>query len=310
MSPHDPPELDDARRSLVGMLDRATGGVEGAVQTPVPGLIVHRIANPGGPKHNVYEPALALIAQGSKQVMVGDDVHTYDALHYLVTSVDLPVVGQVRVASDSLPYLGLRLSLDIAEIGELIRDERLPAAAQTGPARGIYVNRIALPVLEPVLRLLKLLDAPADIAIVAPLVKREILYRLLMNGEGARLRQLALQDSQTQRIAKAIARLRANYAQALRIDEIAREVHMSVSSFHHHFKAVTAMSPLQFQKQLRLQEARRLLMSGGTDASTAAHQVGYESASQFAREYGRMFGAPPARDRRRWLAENEVSEPA
>jgi len=296
MAPHDPLELDDARRSLVGLLNRATDGVEGAVQTPVPGLIVHRIANPGGPKHNVYEPALALIAQGSKQVMVGDDIHTYDALHYLVTSVDLPVVGQVRVASDTLPYLGLRLSLDIAEIGELIRDERLPAAAHAGPARGIYVNRIGLPVLEPVLRLLKLLDAPADIAIVAPLVKREILYRLLMNGEGARLRQLALQDT--------------NFAQALRIDEIAREVHMSVSSFHHHFKAVTAMSPLQFQKQLRLQEARRLLLTGGVDASTAAHSVGYESASQFAREYGRMFGAPPARDRRRWLAENEAIEPA
>lgn len=302
-------ELDDARRSLVGMLNRATDGVEGAVQTPVPGLIVHRIAKPGGPKHNVYEPALALIAQGSKQVMVGDEIHTYDALHYLVTSVDLPVVGQVRVAGDTLPYLGLRLSLDIAEIGELIRDERLPAAAHAGPARGIYVNRIALPVLEPVLRLLKLVDAPADVAIVAPLVKREILYRLLMNGEGARLRQLALQDSHTQRIAKAIARLRTNFAQALRIDDIARDVHMSVSSFHHHFKAVTAMSPLQFQKQLRLQEARRLLLTGGIDASSAAHQVGYESASQFAREYGRMFGAPPARDRRRWLAENEVGEP-
>ena len=230
------------------MLNRATAGTEGVVQTPVPGLIVYRIANPGGPKHHVYEPALALIAQGSKQVMVGDEIHTYDALHYLVTSVDLPVVGQVRVASDTLPYLGLRLSLDVTEIGELIRDERLPAAAHAGPARGIYVNRIGLPVLEPVLRLLKLLDAPADIAIVAPLVKREILYRLLMNGEGARLRQLALQDSHTQRIAKAIARLRTNFAHALRIDEIARE-------------------------------------------------------------YGRMFGAPPARDRRRWLAENEVGEP-
>jgi AraC-like DNA-binding protein len=304
-------ELDDARRSLVGMLNRATVGVEGIVQTPVAGLSVYRIANPGGPKHHVYEPALALIAQGAKQVMVGDEIHTYDALHYLVTSVDLPVVGQVRVASDTLPYLGLRFSLDIAEIGELIRDERLPPAVHTGPARGIYVNRIALPVLEPVLRLLRLLDAPADIAIVAPLVKREILYRLLMNGEGARLRQLALQDSQTQRIAKAIALLRANYAQALRIDEIASGVHMSVSSFHHHFKAVTAMSPLQFQKQLRLQEARRLLLTGGTDASTAAHSVGYESASQFAREYARMFGAPPARDRRRWLAESEaVEQPA
>jgi AraC-like DNA-binding protein len=209
------------------------------------------------------------------------------------------VVGQVRVASDTLPYLGLRLSLDVAEIGELIRDERLPAAAHAGPARGIYVNRIGLPVLEPVLRLLKLLDAPADIAIVAPLVKREILYRLLMNGEGARLRQLALQDSHTQRVAKAIGFLRAHFAQTLRIEEMARDVHMSVSSFHHHFKAVTAMSPLQFQKQLRLQEARQLLISEALDAATAGHRVGYESPSQFSREYSRMFGASPAADARR-----------
>jgi AraC-like DNA-binding protein len=141
-----------------------------------------------------------------------------------------------------------------------------------------------------------LLDAPADIAIVAPLVKREILYRLLMNGEGARLRQLALQDSQTQRIAKAIALLRANYAQALRIDEIASGVHMSVSSFHHHFKAVTAMSPLQFQKQLRLQEARRLMLGEALDAASAGYRVGYNDAPQFTREYKRLFGEPPRRD--------------
>jgi len=303
-------ELDDARRSLVGMLNRATDGTEGVLRTPITGLSVYRIAHPGGPKHHVYEPALALIAQGSKQVMVGDDIHHYDPMHYLVSSVDLPVIGQVRLGSGGLPYLGVRFTLDVNEIGELIRDERLPPVSDAGPGRGMCVHRIAAPVLEPVLRLLKLLDTPADIPIVAPLVKREILYRLLMNGEGARLRQIALQDSHTQRVAKAIGFLRAHFAQALRIEEMARDVHMSVSSFHHHFKAVTAMSPLQFQKQLRLQEARRLMLTGGIDASSAAHTVGYESPSQFAREYGRMFGAPPVRDRRRWLAENEVGEAA
>ena len=151
--------------------------------------------------------------------------------------------------------------------------------------------------------MLRLLDTPEDVPIMAPLIKREIMYRLLVNGEGARLRQIALQDSHTQRIAKAISALRVNYAQSLRVEDMARAVHMSVSSFHHHFKAVTAMSPLQYQKQLRLQEARRQMLMTGSDVASAAHSVGYESPSQFAREYGRMFGAPPLRDKQRWLSE-------
>lgn len=310
MSTDDLPDLDDARRTLVDLLNRHTEGTEGVQRTPVDGLVIFRIAHPGGPKHHVYEPSLSLIAQGAKRIIVGDDIHLYDPMHYLVSSVDLPVMGQARVAADGAPYLGLRFTLDVQEIGALIGDERLPPLADAGPARGMYVNRIAAPVLEPVLRLLRLLDTPADIPIVAPLVKREILYRLLMNGEGARLRQIAMQDSHTQRVAKAIGHLRNHFKQALRIEDMARDVAMSVSSFHHHFKAVTAMSPLQYQKQLRLQEARRLMLASGLDASTAAHHVGYESPSQFAREYGRMFGAPPARDRKRWLAENDVAEPA
>ena len=310
MSP-DSLELEEARLTLVGLLDRATHGHEGTVATPVPGLVLHRIARPGEPKHHLQTPALSLIAQGSKRVMLGDELHAYDPMHYLVSSVDLPVMGHVRIASERLPYLGMRLALGADEIGELIRDENLPAKAGATQSRGMYVNRIALPVLEPVLRLLRLVDTPDDVPIVAPLVKREIVYRLLVNGEGVRLRQIALQDSHTQRIARAIATLRERFTQPLRIEELARGVHMSASSFHHHFKAVTAMSPLQYQKQLRLQEARRLMLSSGLDASTAAHSVGYESPSQFAREYGRMFGTPPARDRRRWLAGNETAgEPA
>jgi AraC-like DNA-binding protein len=209
----------------------------------------------------------------------------------------------VRLTSENEPYLGVRLELAIDEIGELIGDEKLPAKANAPASRGMYVNRIAMPVLEPVLRLLRLVETPEDVPIMAPLIKREIMYRLLVNGEGARLRQIALQDSHTQRIAKAISALRVNYAQSLRIEDMARAVHMSVSSFHHHFKAVTAMSPLQYQKQLRLQEARRQMLMTGVDVASAAHSVGYESPSQFAREYGRMFGAPPLRDKQRWLGE-------
>ncbi|CDY79828.1 Transcriptional regulator, AraC family [Caballeronia glathei] len=299
--PHAPDaSLDHARLELVALLDRFTEGCEGTVETAVPGFFVHRIMNPGGPKPGIQTPVLGLIAQGSKRVMVGDEVYVYDPMHYLVSSVDLPVMGQVTVASATEPYLGLRLDLDVEEITELIRDEKLPPAAHSDASRGLYVNRLGAPMLDAVLRLLRLLDTPEDIPILAPLVKREILYRLLMNGQGARLRQIALTDSQTQRIAKAILLLRQNFDQPLRVEAIARDVHMSVSSLHHHFKAVTAMSPLQYQKQLRLQEARRLMLLDMADAATAAHRVGYESASQFSREYSRLFGAPPLRDTRRW----------
>jgi AraC-like DNA-binding protein len=298
------PELDEARKELVALIEHITQGQDGTVITAVPGLQVFCISKPEGPKHGFASPALGLIAQGSKRIIVGDDIYVYDPMHYLVTSVDLPVCGQVCVTSEKEPYLGVRLELALDEIGDLIGDEKLPAKANNAPAsRGMYVNRIAMPVLEPVLRLLRLLDTPEDVPIMAPMIKREIMYRLLVNGEGARLRQIALQDSHTQRIAKAISALRVNYAQSLRIEDMARAVHMSVSSFHHHFKAVTAMSPLQYQKQLRLQEARRQMLIAGADVASAAHNVGYESPSQFAREYGRMFGAPPLRDKRRWLGE-------
>ncbi|MDR5739543.1 MULTISPECIES: AraC family transcriptional regulator [unclassified Caballeronia] len=292
--------LDQARVDLVSLLDRFTAGCEGSLETPVPGVFLHRITNPGGPKPGMQTPALALIAQGSKRVMVGDDVYVYDPMHYLVSSVDLPVIGQVTAASETEPYLGMRLDLDVEEITSLIQDQNLPPATQADASRGLYVNRLGTSMLDAVLRLLRLIDTPEDVPIVAPLVKREILYRLLMNGSGARLRQIALQDSQTQRIAKAISLLRRHFDQPLRVEDIAKDVHMSVSSLHHHFKAVTAMSPLQYQKQLRLQEARRLMLLDIADAATAAHRVGYESASQFSREYSRLFGAPPLRDTRRW----------
>ena len=294
------PGLDHARLDLVALLERFTADCLGAAETAVQGLYVHRVVHCGGPSHGIQTPALGVIAQGSKRIMVGDELYVYDPMHYLVSSVDLPVMGQVTDATVDKPYLGLRLDLDVEEITALIRDENLPPSTPADASRGLFVNRLGTSMLDAVLRLLRLLDTPEDIPILAPLIKREILYRLLMNGQGARLRQIALQDSQTQRIAKAIMLLRQNFDQPLRVEAIARDVHMSVSSLHHHFKAVTAMSPLQYQKQLRLQEARRLMLIDMTDAATAAHRVGYESASQFSREYSRLFGAPPLRDTRKW----------
>jgi AraC-like DNA-binding protein len=294
-------EMDLARRELVDLLNRLTGEAQGTINTAIAGLTLHRLGCSGGPKATVQTPALALIAQGSKRVLVGEELYEYDPLHYLVASVDLPAVAKVTVASPTEPYLGVRLDLDLDAVAELIQDENLPPAEHTDASRGLYVNRLTAPMLDAVLRLLRLLTTPDDIPILAPLIKREILYRLLRNGQGARLRQMALQDSQTQRVAKAIRLLRENFTQSLRMQSIARDVHMSVSSLHHHFKAVTAMSPLQYQKQLRLQEARRLMLLEDIDVAIAAHRVGYESASQFSREYSRFFGAPPLRDRRRWL---------
>jgi AraC-like DNA-binding protein len=301
------PGLDLARRDLVSLLERLTANVEGSIATPIAGLHLHRIMQPGGPRSAIQTPALGLIAQGSKRVFVGGEEYAYDPLHYMVTSVDLPAVGQVTVASPTQPYLGLKLDLDVDSIVELIQDEKLPPVAHTDASRGMFVNKLSATMLDAVLRLIRLIDTPDDISILAPLVKREILYRLLRNGQGTRLRQMALQDSQTQRVTKAIRLLRENFAQSIRVESIAKDVHMSVSALHHQFKAVTAMSPLQYQKQLRLQEARRLMLFGDIDVAMAAHRVGYESASQFSREYSRFFGAPPLRDRRRWLEESATA---
>lgn len=295
--------LDAARRELTARIDRLTAGIEGTLETAISGLSLHRVAQPGRPKPVMQQSAFSVIAQGSKQLLVGDEIYEYDPLHYLVSSVDLPVTGRVAVASPTQPYLGLRLVLEVDDIAALIRDEGLPAMRQAEPSRGLYVHRLNPAMLDAVLRLLALLDAPQDIPILAPMIKREIVYRLLTNGQGAQLQQIALKDSHTHRIARAIREIQRNFSQPLRVEALARDVHMSVSSFHHHFKSVTAHSPLQYQKQLRLQEARRLIWVGNHDVAMVAHQVGYESPSQFSREYSRLFGASPLRDKRRLLEE-------
>ncbi|VVD77972.1 HTH-type transcriptional activator RhaS [Pandoraea iniqua] len=294
-----------ARSELVRLLDRATHGLEGTTPTAVEGLFVHRILHPGGPKPALQLPAFAVIAQGAKRVQIGEESYAYDPMHYMVSSVHLPVVAQVSGASEHAPYLGLRLDLAVEDVTAMIGDENLPPPAPAESGRGMYVNRLDALLLDAVLRLLRLLETPRDIPILAPMIKREIVYRLLMNGQGVLLRQMALQDSQMNRIAHAVRWLREHYTQPLRVETLAQEVHMSVSSLHHHFKLVTAMSPLQYQKQLRLQEARRLIFAADIAVAAAAQAVGYESASQFSREYARVFGEAPLRDKRRWLQEGD-----
>ncbi len=288
------------RAELAALIDQRTG-TDGAFDTQIPRLMLARVSQIGLPVHTVYEPAFCILAQGSKRVLLGDEVYVYDSSHYLVAAQNLPVSAQAFDATPEAPYLGLRLTFDVKEIAALALELQLASARapRTGAQRGIYTGELSATLLDPVLRLVKLLATPEDIAALAPLITREILYRLLKSPDGWRLVQMAMVDSHSQRIAQAINQLSQRFSEPLRIDELAHEVHMSVSTLHHHFKAVTAMSPLQFQKQLRLQTARHIMISEHVDAATAGHRVGYESQSQFNREYSRFFGLPPARDVKR-----------
>ena len=290
--------------AIAAFMTRYTAG-DGIHATAVDRLTFLRAARPHEMMPTVYEPSLCLIAQGSKRVILGDDVLVYDRERYLVASVDLPVIGELLDATVERPYLCVMLRLDAKEVASMLLEAELPPPA-AAPSRGLYLARTTPALADAVLRLLGLLDTPEDIAGLAPLAEREILYRLLKSEEGWRLRQAATAHSHSRRIARAIDWLKSHYAEPLRIENVANKVSMSASSFHEHFKAVTAMSPLQYQKQLRLQEARRLLLGEAVDAATAGHRVGYKSPSQFSREYSRLFGAPPAKDMQR-LRESAAS---
>lgn len=265
-------------------------------ETAIPGLSLFRRNEPTEPMSSMYEPSICVIAQGAKRVLLEEDTYVYDAHHYLITSVHLPTVVQIIKASPEKPYLGLRLKLDLREISQLMVDSNLPPPRAQQSGRGMATGEITLPLLIAFRRLTNLLAEQKDIPILAPLIQREIIYRLLVGDQGARLRQIASTGSQGHQIARAIDWLKGNFTRPLRIDDLANRVNMSTSTLHHHFRALTAMSPLQYQKWLRLNEARRLMLTENQDASTAAFKVGYESPSQFSREYGRLFGTPPLRD--------------
>lgn len=288
------PNLDEQQAELAGLVTRLTP-VEGIHESAIPGLAVIRADSPSTPTPSLYDPSLCIVVQGRKRALLGDEVYYYDALNYLTVSVTLPAIGHVLEATPERPYLCLRLELDARMIGELLLQVGRSAVPPSAD-RGLYVARTSPQLLDAVVRLTRLLEQPRDAAILAPLVMREIHYWVLTGELGHRLRELCVVDSQVNRIARAIELLRKRFTESLRIEDLAAAAHMSESSLHHRFKAVTAMSPMQFQKHLRLHEARRLMLTEGLEAAAAAHRVGYESPSQFSREYRRLFGAPPRRE--------------
>jgi len=293
--PLENPDLEHARENLGKSIARLTEDGE-KHETAIPRLSLFRRSEPTAPISSMYEPSICLITQGAKRVLLGEDTYVYDPRHFLITSMNLPTVVQIIEASPEKPYLGLKLKLDLREVSQLMVDSNLPPPRAPHSGRGMAIGEITLPLLVAFQRLVDLLAEQKDIPILAPLIQREIIYRLLVGDQGARLRQIASTGSQGNQIAQAVDWLKGNFAQPLRIDDLAKQVNMSTSTLHHHFRALTAMSPLQYQKWLRLNEARRLMLTENQDASTAAFQVGYESPSQFTREYGRLFGMPPLRD--------------
>jgi AraC-like DNA-binding protein len=283
------------RQELVERVVRAVRK-DGDVEVPG-GLRLLRRSSRTPKDHGVSSPALCMIAQGSKEVLLGDDRYRYDANHYLITAAALPTASRVTEASKEQPYLGVVLGLDPALVGSVMVEADQLALREPAAVRAFEVSPLDESLLDAVVRLVGLLDSPADEArFLRPLVTREIIFRLLKGKQGNQLRQIAVLSGHGHRIARALERLRLDFDRPLRIEDIAREVGMSVSGFHHHFRAVTAMSPLQFQKQLRLREARHLMLSEDLDAAGAGHRVGYSDASHFTREYKRLFGAPPMRD--------------
>ena len=287
------------RAELASQIERHTV-TDGAYQTPIPGLLLGRCSEVQHPVHTIYQPAFCLMAQGTKHVLLNDELYVYDPSRYLVVSQNLPVCTQHMDATLENPVLGMRIEFDTKDIATAALQMKTVERPESHRCqRGMFTGELSTHLLDAVLRLVNLLDTPDDIATLGPLYLREILYRLLKEPDGWKLAQMAVSDSHSLRIARAINWLQAHFGEPLVVEELAREVHMSVSSLHSHFKAVTAMSPLQFQKQLRLQEARRIMLSERVDAGLAGHRVGYESQSQFNREYSRFFGAPPARDIKR-----------
>ncbi len=283
-----------SRAELAERIARATRR-DGAVEL-LKGVRLHRSSSPAEPVHSVSEPAFCVIAQGSKEVFLGNERYRYDPDHCLLITANLPLAGHILDASPEQPYLSFRLTLNPVLVSSVMVELGHFAPQSQPNMRAIGVSPLDAGLLDSVVRLVRLLDSPTEARFLAPLVTREIVYRLQLGEQGGRLRHVVVLGGNTHRIAKAIERLRREFDQPLRIDDIARELGMSVSGFHHHFKAATAMTPLQFQKRLRLQEARRLMLGADFDASSAAYRVGYRDPAHFNREYKSLFGLPPMRD--------------
>jgi AraC-like DNA-binding protein len=262
----------------------------------LPGFFLARSSKPIESVHSIYQPAFCFVVQGGKRALLSEEVFWYDPGHYLIFSVDLPLVFQVEEASDEKPYPGFRINLDPSLVASVIMEAGLEIKKGDASVKGINVSSVDADLLGAAVRLIRLIESPNNQKVLAPPVIKEIIYRLLIGGQGARLNHLMTSEGDTRRIAKAIGHLRKHFDKPLQIETIARSLGMSISGFHHHFKSVTAMSPLQFQKHIRLQEARRLMLGEDLDAASAGFRVGYDDTSHFSREYKRLFGAPPQRD--------------
>ncbi len=281
---------------LAALVSRHTDGKgNGAHATAIDPLIFMRECDPATATHGISEPLLAIVVQGQKEVVLNKTPYRYGVAQSLVVSVDLPLSGCVIEATPEQPYLGFKLKLDPVQLCSIIAHTN-PSSRERESVRGWFISDAEPSLVDCAIRLTKLLETPQDIPFLAPMIIREIYYRLLIGEQGKAVRQIAILDSNMQRIAEVIKRLKADFAKPLRVEELAEQANMSAASFHRHFKQVTSMSPLQYQKQLRLLTARRMMLAENIDATQATYQVGYESTSQFSREYARMFGAPPIRD--------------
>jgi len=269
---------------------------EGKETTLVPGLSLYRKSFPTECASAAYEPELIVFVQGEKRINAGGTTHLCDSSTFLLTAIDLPVVSQVTKASKEEPILAMVLKLEMPTVREILSQDEFQVPEAVAGARGMAVGESSVELLSACLRLLDLLDRPSDIQFLGNLIQREVTYRLLRGAQGKHLRAIATLGEQSNRTARAVAWLRENYVKPLRVEELASIAQMGVSTLHHHFRSLTEMSPLQYQKQLRLHTARVRMLTGGLDAASAAFEVGYESASQFSREYRRFFGQPPMRD--------------
>lgn len=282
------------REELTELISRALPEDDGTVE-PQPGLHFRKHSSRGRRVYGSYPPAFCVVAQGSKDIFLGDETFRYDASNYLITTMELPLSGEVVGVSAKRPYLNFRMVLDPSVVASVMVDTGYVQPKDAGEIKAVGVSPLDNELLDATVRLVRLIDSPDEYRLLAPLVVREIVYRLLMGEQANRLCHLAKIGGQTHRIARAIATIRKAFDETIRIESLAEELDMSVSGLHSHFKAVTGMSPLQFQKQLRLQEARRLMLNANLDATQAGKQVGYDDPSHFTREYKRLFGQPPKR---------------
>lgn len=294
-------EGEGARQRMRAMVESRLPQ-EGGLATAVPGLSVYRRVAPMAPASSLYEPSFAFIICGAKRVVLGTEAYRYDQDHFLLTAVGLPTIVQVLEASASAPYVSLKLDIDLDLARDLIAEVDLLGQAPAASGPGLAIGPVTPALTDAVLRLLGLMDRPADIPILGAAIQREILYRIVTGPVGGRLRQAVRLGTETNRVSAAIRWLRDHFDQPIRIEDLAGIAGMGESTLYHHFRALTAMSPLQYQKHLRLHKARRLMIADRIDAGTAGFRVGYESATQFNREYRRLFGAPPRADVRALLA--------